>query len=249
MKIKLFLAGLLMMLFFTPLTAHAMQNYITIYYSGYTITNGDFDEPILYMTTTTLNLRAETNTSSTRLALVQPGSRVQVVNYGNGDWFAVIYDGIYGYMYSQFLTRVPAPGTPVTAGTVELVEWSEARNILTVGTIATIIDVRTGLSYQIASFSNGNHADVETITAEDTAIMLETFGGTWSWATRPILVIVNGRTLAASINGMPHAGSTRSGNNMNGHVCIHFLGSRTHNGSIGHENDHQASVREAFNAN
>jgi len=46
---------------------------------------------------------------------------------------------------------------------------------------------------------------------------------------------------------MPHGGTPSSSNNMSGHLCIHFQGSRTHNGSVGHERDHQRSVTEAYN--
>ncbi|MCL2388514.1 MAG: hypothetical protein FWC89_13345, partial [Defluviitaleaceae bacterium] len=131
------------------------------------------------------------------------------------------------------------------AGTVELLEWRYARSVMTRGTPATVIDVRTGLTWQIASFSNGNHSDVEPLTPEDTATMLQAFGGTWTWTPRPVVVIINGRTLAASINGMPHAGSTRD-NNMNGHICLHFLGSTTHTSAPQHVRDHQAAVMEAY---
>jgi len=60
-------------------------------------------------------------------------------------------------------------------------------------------------------------------------------------------VVINGRTIAASLNGMPHAGSTRH-NNMNGHVCLHFLGSSTHTSAPSHVRDHQNAVMEAFNS-
>ena len=112
-----------------------------------------------------------------------------------------------------------------------------------------IRDVRTGINYRVASFSHGNHADVRPVNADDTAAILLTFGGRWSWDTRPILVHIGDRVIAASINGMPHGGDgTNHGNNMNGHLCIHFYGSRTHNGNRIHEEDHQRSVQEAFNS-
>ncbi|MCL2386390.1 MAG: hypothetical protein FWC89_02465 [Defluviitaleaceae bacterium] len=131
---------------------------------------------------------------------------------------------------------------------VELIPWSYARRLFRLGTAVRITDVRTGESYYVSSFSNGNHADVRPLTADDTAIMFRTFGGVWSWNTRPVLVHIDDRTFAASINGMPHGGGSIPGNNMRGHICIHFYGSRTHSGSRSHEIDHQNSVREAFRA-
>jgi len=130
-----------------------------------------------------------------------------------------------------------------------LLDWSYVRNILPRNTPVTVTDVRTGLTYRVNSFSHGNHADVFPVGPEDTATLLRTFNGQWSWDTRPIWVHINGRKVAASINGMPHGGGGGNGNNMNGHICIHFRGSRTHSGSRFHERDHQNSVMEAYRAN
>jgi hypothetical protein len=203
-------------------------------------------EPIMYVTTARVNLRPYPSTNSTRLGLVNAGRRVEVIDYRCGEWFEVRYNGIGGFMYAAHLREAPAPGSS-PHGMVELLEWREARNVMTIGTHFTVIDVRSGLSWQMASFSNGNHSDVETITSEDTAIMLQAFGGRWTWTPRPVLVIINGRTLAASLNGMPHAGATRSGNNMNGHVCLHFRGSTTHRSAPQHVRDHQNAVTESYN--
>ena len=45
---------------------------------------------------------------------------------------------------------------------------------------------------------------------------------------------------------MPHGESHISGNNMNGHTCIHFLNSRTH-GSDQVDAAHQSAIRAAAN--
>ena len=129
-----------------------------------------------------------------------------------------------------------------------LLEWSHVRTVMPRNTPIMITDVRTGITYWVNSFSHGNHADVFPVTAEDTAALHRTFNGRWSWDTRPIWVHLDGGKVAASINGMPHGGGGGRGNNMNGHICIHFRGSRTHSGSRFHERDHQSSVTEAFNA-
>ncbi|MCL2753172.1 MAG: hypothetical protein FWE44_03385 [Defluviitaleaceae bacterium] len=89
-----------------------------------------------------------------------------------------------------------------------------------------IIDLRTGITYNVASFSNGNHADVETLTAHDTALMFQTQPA--SWTGRPVVVVFENRAYVAAIHTMPHAGATITGNNMNGHICLHFHGSTQH---------------------
>jgi len=226
-----------------------------VYYQEYIPYDEDEPEmPMLFRTTANLNLRQAPSRDSARLALIDRGRLVYVTDFRDGEWFAVLVNGQAGYMYAEFLSKVVETdaNTEVTItainGTVERLHWSEARQLTTAGTTLTIIDVRTGITWQMASFSNGNHSDVEPLTAADTAAMLQAWGGRWCWTPRPVHVIVGDRVLAASLNGMPHAGGPRQGNNMNGHVCLHFYGSRTHNGSRGHERDHQNAVNEAFNA-
>lgn len=84
-----------------------------------------------------------------------------------------------------------------------------------------------------------NHADVEPLTAADTAIMREVWGGNWSWAVRPIIVEVDGRRLAASSSSMPHDVQYITNNNFNGHSDLYFLNSTRHvdgRKDLNHEN-------------
>lgn len=135
------------------------------------------------------------------------------------------------------------------------------------GGTATIYDIKTGLSFNVKRTYGTNHADCETITTKDTAIMKKIYNGVWSWERRAIIISVDGLKIAASMTGLPHAGldkytankgvSSRSGgfgrgtnldavkgNNMNGHFDIHFYKSRNHyNNKI--DPKHQALVKEA----
>ncbi|MEW6229545.1 MAG: hypothetical protein AB1700_15880, partial [Bacillota bacterium] len=125
---------------------------------------------------------------------------------------------------------------------VEVLSWEEARRVFK--TTATVIDVRTGLSFRVKRRGGHFHADSEPITVEDTATMKRVFGGQWSWERRPIIVEIGGRRIAASMNGMPHGGQWVRTNGFPGHFCIHFAGSRLH-GSGSVDLEHQACVREA----
>lgn len=144
-------------------------------------------------------------------------------------------------------SKKPAESRKSQSG-VELIEWSEAKNIIKIGLTAQIYDVRTGLTYNVRSFSNGKHADVEPVTVEDTATLKKTYGGTWSWDPRPVWVTVNGHTIAASINGMPHGGGINDSNGMDGQICLHFKGSATHNNNTSYAQQHQNTVDEAWRA-
>lgn len=168
----------------------------------------------------------------------------------------------------QNKTRVAGIST-LTSVTTELLDWWEAADKLFEKNVpVTVTDVETGKSFVAVRTYGSNHADVETLTAQDTAIMLEIWGGEWNWQRRAITVEINERKLAASASGMPHAGldsqpegqwvDKRSGgfgtgtnldkikgNNMDGHFDIHFLNSRTH-GTDKVDEMHQLKVQEAL---
>ena len=130
----------------------------------------------------------------------------------------------------------------------EYLDWSHARNIYSRGTTATVTDLHTGLTFEVRRYGGSNHADSEPVTKEDTATIRQLYGGSWSWSTRPIILTVNERHVAASMNGMPHGGQSIYDNNFSGHFCIHFKNSRTHNtNSI--SSRHQAAVKEAAGIN
>lgn len=148
-----------------------------------------------------------------------------------------------------------------------LVPWNTAKNIFSIGKVATVIDIGTGIKFNVKRTYGYNHADTETLTIEDTQAMKGAVGRSWNWNRRPIILVVDGRWLAASMSGMPHAGvdsqpanvivSGRSddygsgenldavkGNGMDGHFDIHFLYSRTH-GTDKIDPAHQEAVKKA----
>jgi len=150
---------------------------------------------------------------------------------------------------------------------VELLDWwRSAQYVFSTGKEVTVRDVYTGKTFKIKRTMGTNHADCETVTSADTKIMREIWGG-FSWTRRPVHIIVDGRVLAASMAGMPHAGLDAApaydtvnnraggygrgqnldvvkGNGMDGHFDVHFLNSKTH-GSSKVDPDHQAAIRKA----
>ncbi|RQD69098.1 MAG: peptidoglycan-binding protein [Tindallia sp. MSAO_Bac2] len=154
---------------------------------------------------------------------------------------------------------------------VKMMSWfDEVKPLWNRGENAVVTDVGTGLSFNVQRTYGRNHADVETLTKEDTRILKEIAGGSWSWKRIPVIVEVHGQRIAASMSPMPHAGvdglptnqtvNNRSGgfgtgtnlnaihgNGMDGHIDIHFNGSRTH-GSNSVCSDHQAAIKKAFNS-
>jgi len=196
--------------------------------------------PSILWTADGVRLRAGPSTDSEILSVLSAGTAVSVNEQGSNGWSRVSVNGTVGFIRSDLLRGSP------TGGTVEYLEWSAAKSVVTIGVPIRVLDVRTGLSFTIKCFSKSGHADVEPLTAADTETILRTRGGTWAWDPRPVLVTIGGRTIAASMNGKPHAGSTISGNNMNGHLCLHF--GNTVTTSKTYQADLRNAVLEAYGA-
>lgn len=129
----------------------------------------------------------------------------------------------------------------------EFLAWEEARQYFNKYSSATVIDLDTGMQFNVQRRGGTYHADVQPLTAEDTATMKAIYNGKWSWKRRAVIVeLENGRKIAASMNGMPHGRGAIAGNNFKGHSCIHFRDSTTH-GSRKVDLAHQMMVWKAAN--
>ena len=113
--------------------------------------------------------------------------------------------------------------------TTERLDWFNGGSSVFGGScIYTVKDIYTGKTFRCQRRFGSNHLDSEPLTAEDTATLKSIYGGEWSWNRRPILVMYGGHVYAASMNGMPHGTCTITNNNFDGHFCIHFYNSKTH---------------------
>jgi len=213
----------------TTSTASATQN-----------TSSSSSAAVVMWTTEGVNLRAGQSTDTEVIRTVPGGTAVSVLNFNPSGWSRVNVSGSIGYIRSDFLR----PST----SSVELLAWSSVKPLMTNGVPYQIIDVRTGTTFRLQPFSKGNHADVETPTRADTDILLRLYGGVNSWTPRPVWVVINGRMIAAAIHNMPHSVSTISDNGLNGHLCLHFYGSSTHNGNASYTRQMQTAVMEAYSA-
>lgn len=127
----------------------------------------------------------------------------------------------------------------------ELVDWSGINDMFPMGSTATLQDFETGRTFEIHHLFGENHADCEPLTAYDTSIMKQCFGGDWSWERRAAIIWLDGTPIACSMAGMPHGTSQDvNGNDFDGMFDLHFLNSRTH-GTNSIDPDHQAMVRRA----
>lgn len=134
----------------------------------------------------------------------------------------------------------------------EYITWNDIQGSLKRGsTVLTLEDFKTGTIFKVKVTYGGVHADIEPVTKEDAEIIKKLWGGSYNWSRRAILVHFNNRIIAASMNGMPHAGlenqpegkyiNDRSAgygygynfdmvknNGVSGHFCLHFRDSKLH---------------------
>ncbi len=129
-------------------------------------------------------------------------------------------------------------------GGIKALPWSIVNQLWNEGETATIIDTETGKSFRVSRLYGYYHADVEPLSKADTEVMMEIYGGKWSWDRRAIVVCLRNMLIAASMNGMPHGYKTIVGNGFPGQFCVHCLGSRTHqSGAV--DPEHLAMIERA----
>ena len=110
---------------------------------------------------------------------------------------------------------------------IQMMPWEQVNKLLPKYAKFIVKDIETGKQFNVQRRAGSQHADVQPLTNKDTSIMKQIYNGKWSWKRRAIIVINDGRKIAASMHGMPHgAGALK--NNFPGHFCIHFYGSTTH---------------------
>ena len=123
-----------------------------------------------------------------------------------------------------------APTLPTTPGfsapraaEVRFAQWTteikaRARSMPNV----IIYDFASDSHYNVHMFSLGAHADGEPVTKEDTATMNAALG-TNNWTPRPVWVMFSdGRVYMGSTHSRGHEVDHNAGNNLTGHICIHF---------------------------
>ncbi|UFJ41608.1 LysM peptidoglycan-binding domain-containing protein [Brevibacillus humidisoli] len=155
---------------------------------------------------------------------------------------------------SQYLSigqvvKIPVHHIPVTQtpGSTygEYLDWFQAAQYLfPINAVATVTDFETKRQFKVKRTIGAGHADTEPLTASDTEVIKQIWGGNFSWVARPVIVEINGRQLAASMTSMPHSVQHITDNNFPGHFDIHFLNSLRHKDWQVDER-HQAAVRTA----
>jgi hypothetical protein len=178
----------------------------------------------------------------------------------------VLYNSNQSKGSEMTLMKAPTPTVYAPEKMGDLDWFKKVQYIFAKSTNALVTDVKTGKTFYVRRTFGSNHADVEALTKEDTAIIRKIWGS-FSWERRAVVVQVGDYYMAGSMTAMPHAGvdsapvakyvSNRSGgygygqnldavknNGMNGHMDIHFKNSRTHGTNV-MQKTHQDMVKKA----
>lgn len=173
------------------------------------------------------------------------------IKYGVPYWEIIEASGLkensviyIGQKLSIPVHHVPEKSTPGPQYGELLDWWTEAQYVWPIGVDAKITDFYTGISWNIRRTIGANHAEGEPLTAKDAETMKKVWGGNWSWGTRPVIIEVKGRRLAASASAMPHDIQYITNNGFNGHFDVHFLNSTRHKDGMVDE-DHQQKIHIA----
>ena len=220
--------------------------------SSLTDTNPNTVNKKVYPQSNSIKVYAYPSTSAQSVSVSYSTALTCTAKY-DSTWLRVTYGSKVAFVkasdvdtkkYDGYSTSKPA------AGKSKSMDWfkSGIQSIFYKGRIATVTDIKTGISWQVKRTGGSNHADVQPLTAADTAAMKKACGSDFgTWHRRAIWVSIGSEKYAASMNCMPHGNGSITTNNFNGHHCIHFTNSKTH-GTGKVDPDHQATIKKALAA-
>ncbi|MEQ8200224.1 MAG: hypothetical protein ABRQ24_02255 [Syntrophomonadaceae bacterium] len=172
--------------------------------------------------------------------------RMMIMVIGSTFFILVMILLLFKFVFTGSNSSGPEPA-PDDQMYGEFLPWKEVNKLFPRGSNAMVVDIDSGIAFWVQRRAGSSHADAQPLTAADSAAMKQAYNGRWSWKRRAVLVILpDGRKIAASMAGMPHGQGAIPDNNFDGHFCIHFRDSRTH-GSGKVDLAHQMMVWKASN--
>ena len=109
--------------------------------------------------------------------------------------------------------------------TIQLLHWfDEVKPSLKTGQNLTVYEPDSGITFTLYVMSRGRHADVEPLTADDTAKMMNAWGGEETWTPKDVYIqLPDGRWTLAVMHNVAHGSQVIQGNDYDGQNCVHFL--------------------------
>lgn len=138
----------------------------------------------------------------------------------------------------------PKHGSSTLVKTGELVSWTTVRDMLKENAEYKITDCYTGYTFHLVYHGGENHAEMESSSINETSNFFRICGSEVNFLKRPIVIEINGRSIAASVQCWPHGTDYQKGNAMHGHVCVYFDGCVSNVGNMP-DVEHNEVVRKA----
>ncbi len=164
------------------------------------------------------------------------GTISAVVSFQSGNGLTM--DGVagnstYKILYSTSAKTASETSSSSFSGTatapdkskIKLMYWyTEVKPLLKGKSSIYVYEPESKIGFTLHLYSLGRHADVEPMTAEDTAKMMEAFGGVADWTPKFVYVLLpNGQWTVATMHNVAHGGQSIKNNNFDGQNCVHFL--------------------------
>ena len=118
-----------------------------------------------------------------------------------------------------------ATATAPDKSKIKLMYWyTEVKPLLKGKSSIYVYEPVSKIGFTLHLYSLGRHADVEPMTADDTAKMMEAWGGVADWTPKFVYVLLpNGQWTVATMHNVAHGGQSIKDNNFDGQNCVHFL--------------------------
>lgn len=126
----------------------------------------------------------------------------------------------------------PKHGSGVITKTGSLVQWNDVKTLMKENTAYIITDCYTGYTFELVFTGGENHAEMEPASVNALAEFMRICGEQYNYLKRPVVVEIDGQSVAASIQCWPHGSNSIAENEMKGHVCLFFEGSLSHVGGL-----------------
>ncbi|MCR5610684.1 MAG: peptidoglycan-binding protein [Clostridiales bacterium] len=155
------------------------------------------------------------------------------------------YEALRSSLSGISIPAGPKHGAMTLAKTGGLVSWSSVVQTLTPNTEYRIIDCYTGYELRLIFIGGENHAEMEPVSQDAMNEFMKICGKEYNYLKRPVVVVINGQEIAASIQCWPHGSDAISDNGMRGHVCVFFDGSLSHVGNLP-DVEHNENIHKAM---
>lgn len=126
----------------------------------------------------------------------------------------------------------PKHGSGNLKKTGSIVAWSEVKQMLNQGAKYLVTDCYTGNTFELFFTGGENHAEMEPASVDDFNEYKGICGSEFNYLKRPVVVKIDDKQIAASIQCWPHGEGSIDSNGMDGHVCLFFDGSYSHVGML-----------------